>query len=306
MSNQTNQLSQGERLQQGQRLFSQPNELHELIMQNDGNLVVYERGGKALWASNTLGLGSELVMQTDGNLCLYGSKGCAWTTNTLGSNGARRLVIHDDGNLCLYNDKGTVVWSTNTVNPIKQFEVKEIVYDREKARIENSHVKGVTSQIVDNSTVSSEVSPTVTLKGTISETREWSNTIGTELTFSESLSVGVPNVAEAEVEISVTGSASHTWNKSITEEKEWSCEVNVKVPPHARVRCSAVVTKSDITLPYYLVGMATFASGSCVKAKIAGTYYGSDSYDLTVRCFDISAEQVSSKPFAEVLQVSKS
>lgn len=51
-----------------------------LIMQNDGNLVVY-RGfdnpatQSVRWASNTDGCGEKAVMQTDGNLVVYGQGG---------------------------------------------------------------------------------------------------------------------------------------------------------------------------------------------------------------------------------------
>ena len=43
-----------------------------LLLQTDGNLVLYTRTGTALWASGTGGKGlSDLVMQNDGNLVLY-------------------------------------------------------------------------------------------------------------------------------------------------------------------------------------------------------------------------------------------
>lgn len=43
-----------------------------LIMQSDGNLVLYNKNGKALWASGTAGnAGDRLEVQTDGNLVVY-------------------------------------------------------------------------------------------------------------------------------------------------------------------------------------------------------------------------------------------
>jgi hypothetical protein len=56
--------------------------------QGDGNLVVYAgspTGGpvRPLWASGTAGRGSgRLVMQNDGNLVLYGPNGATWSTRT--------------------------------------------------------------------------------------------------------------------------------------------------------------------------------------------------------------------------------
>lgn len=58
-----------------------------LVNQGDGNLVVYKARGGAVWASNTAGNGAcTLVMQNDGNLVLYlNSDGRPiWATNTGG------------------------------------------------------------------------------------------------------------------------------------------------------------------------------------------------------------------------------
>ena len=54
-------------------------------MQQDGNLVIYAPGGRALWASNTAGNpGSRLVVQGDGNVMIYRPDGRAvWATNTV-------------------------------------------------------------------------------------------------------------------------------------------------------------------------------------------------------------------------------
>jgi|GEM_PF-412804 len=59
-----------------------------LTVQGDSNLVLY-RGwntGRALWASNTVNRGGNprLVMQNDGNLVLYTDRGAVWATGTNG------------------------------------------------------------------------------------------------------------------------------------------------------------------------------------------------------------------------------
>ncbi|MCX5196079.1 hypothetical protein OOK31_19635 [Streptomyces sp. NBC_00249] len=51
-----------------------------LIMQDDGNLVVYRwfndpSRKEVRWASNTVGCGDKAVMQSDGNLVVYGGDG---------------------------------------------------------------------------------------------------------------------------------------------------------------------------------------------------------------------------------------
>jgi hypothetical protein len=87
---------------------------HELIMQTDGNLVLYHVGGGAIWASNTHGTPSRYAdMQTDGNFVVYelGAKP-TYSTGTHGHDGAY-LAVQDDGNLVVY-DGSQAVWSSKT------------------------------------------------------------------------------------------------------------------------------------------------------------------------------------------------
>ena len=72
-----------------------------LIMQGDGNLVLYQ-GGTPLWASGTSGHpGAYAVMQSDGNLVIYLGPTALWSTGTNGHPGAY-LSVQDDGNLVIY------------------------------------------------------------------------------------------------------------------------------------------------------------------------------------------------------------
>lgn len=96
-------LSSGQSLQPGQGLKSDC-QLHTLIMQTDGNVVLYNQHSQPLWATNTGGLITprEFIMQTDGNLVLYDTSGCPkWASQTPGNPGAF-FRIQDDGNLVVY------------------------------------------------------------------------------------------------------------------------------------------------------------------------------------------------------------
>jgi hypothetical protein len=91
-----------------------PDGQNRLYMQGDGNLVLRNVSTqKALWASGTDGKGAvKLVLQTDGNLVLYTSSGQpVWATNTVGK-GSNALRVNDNGSLVLYAGS-TVVWSAN-------------------------------------------------------------------------------------------------------------------------------------------------------------------------------------------------
>jgi Papain-like cysteine protease AvrRpt2 len=85
----------------------------QLVLQTDGNLVLYD-SGTAIWASGTNGRAvSQAAMQADGNLVLVGPGGVVWETRTGGHPGAR-LVLQDDGNAVVYGIDGRPLWATGT------------------------------------------------------------------------------------------------------------------------------------------------------------------------------------------------
>lgn len=83
---------------------------YHLILQGDGNLVLYPPSGPALWSSAT-NSATLLGMQGDGNLVLYNAnKVAVWSTGTNGHTNAH-LRVQDDGNIVVYNTAGQAVWS---------------------------------------------------------------------------------------------------------------------------------------------------------------------------------------------------
>ena len=90
-----------------------------LVMQTDGNLVLYQRGGRALWATNTVGsMAVMAVMQRDGNFVSYRGLSsnvldAVWATGTVNQRGAF-LQIQNDGNLVVYNSSNRPLWASGT------------------------------------------------------------------------------------------------------------------------------------------------------------------------------------------------
>lgn len=114
----TDRLWPGEILYGGQRLYS-PNGRSSLVMQTDGNLVVYHIYASqwiAKWATGTNGVsGARVVMQTDGNLVVYDPQGHPrWASNTNGAYGSF-VVMQNDGNLVIYDPQGHPRWASNSV-----------------------------------------------------------------------------------------------------------------------------------------------------------------------------------------------
>jgi surface antigen len=90
-------------LSQNQYLLSNDGR-YALLMQSDGNLVLYGPGFHVLWTSGTAGQGpSFLTLQPDGNLVLYNAAGAAiWNSKTSGAIGPQSFVMQSDGNAVLY------------------------------------------------------------------------------------------------------------------------------------------------------------------------------------------------------------
>ena len=107
------------------------NGAYKLILQNDGNLVLYNTStGTALWYSNTHGESvAYLAMQADGNLVLYGTNGQAlWDSNTEGS-GNNALVLQEDGTLALNDTNGNgILWANRIIYPGQSLQTANSTY----------------------------------------------------------------------------------------------------------------------------------------------------------------------------------
>ncbi len=122
------EISPGTTMQFNQWAMS-PNGLYVLIMQGDGNLVLYQVDGAPpmsnssfqgypIWASQTdYGIPLVFDVQTDGNLVIYdetdGSNKVMWASNTQNSSPAY-LAVQDDGNVVYYDTSGNAFWATNS------------------------------------------------------------------------------------------------------------------------------------------------------------------------------------------------
>lgn len=84
---------------------------YQAVMQGtDGNFVLYWNGVPKWWTGAKLPT-DYLLMQGDGNLVMYrqGGRTVDWSSGTYGNNGAW-LVMQNDGNLVIYRQGGVAIW----------------------------------------------------------------------------------------------------------------------------------------------------------------------------------------------------
>ncbi len=87
------------------------NRMYKLVLQEDGNLVIYDIKGEVVWGSNTAnGLIKKCIFQEDANLVLYDNNNVPyWASHTI-SDKQSRVILEDDGKLTIYLEE-KAIWS---------------------------------------------------------------------------------------------------------------------------------------------------------------------------------------------------
>lgn len=117
----SDKIGSPEMLESGKRLTSKNNCYH-IDMQGDGNLVIYNTPDlvprKPIWSSNTYNKSPYkpflLIMQDDGNLVMYDALNHAiWFSNTEQKGSPPyRLVMQNDGSLAIYDANNRCTWTS--------------------------------------------------------------------------------------------------------------------------------------------------------------------------------------------------
>src|SRR6185436_1497222 len=108
-------LRSGERLNVNDRLVNANQDMH-VIMQADGNLVLYRNEGhEALWHTATWGKPVVYaLMEPDGNfVCRDVRHALYWSTGTNGNPGAY-VLLDNGGDLIVFNAANRPIWDSNT------------------------------------------------------------------------------------------------------------------------------------------------------------------------------------------------
>ena len=146
----------GESLSPGESITS-PSGRYQLILQHDGNLVLYDTDGSvALWDSRTVGRSDRtLIMQPDGNLVLYELPvtpfDALWHARTYDWPGAI-LTVRDDSTMTIGHSDGRVLWTAGASTPdVGLAGTKHVVYGVSDQRV---WLVGADGALVDTYAVS--------------------------------------------------------------------------------------------------------------------------------------------------------
>ena len=92
------------------------NENYVLMMERNGNLIIWQKNGGGLWMANTHDDGNSLLLQSDGNLVVYGygtqfdtGDPVRWASDTGGGDGIRTIKISDDGKFQIYDGSNNLI-----------------------------------------------------------------------------------------------------------------------------------------------------------------------------------------------------
>jgi hypothetical protein len=92
-----------------------------LIMQTDGNFVVYDENNYPMWAADTFGVGYQAKFQPDCNLVVYNTvnQPVGKRSNTICNVNTEpyyRLAVQSDGNVVIYDHNWNWKWQTYTAH----------------------------------------------------------------------------------------------------------------------------------------------------------------------------------------------
>jgi hypothetical protein len=267
-------------------------------MQNDGNFCVYKGSGpddkhEPIWCSMKYpGAGQYFaIMQNDGNFCVYKGSGPddkrepIWCSMKYPGAGQYFAIMQNDGNFCVYkgsgpDDKREPIWCS-MVYIADIPEIISIDYDINAAVILQSGPAELYRQTVKNNTDEPQ-SNTIGGSASLTETSGWSNAVAVTFNSSATFKTGIPIIANAEVQLSLSVSDTYTWEGSISKTKTWEFSTPVSVPPRMTIVCLVYASVSTIAVPYTLKGIARLNSGIRLPVQIKGIYTGTNSHDLSV------------------------
>lgn len=161
------------------------------------------------------------------------------------------------------------------------YEVRNLNFDRIEYDTDNAVISNEHNEVVGRGTaVNKEDSTdkfTVQLNIEETTTSTFERTEGYEVSVGFSFTAGVPDVASATREVSVSSNRSVSYGEEESFTKSFGAKYEVEVAPHTTEVVEAIATTADIDVPYTMYFRAP--NGTIVES--CGKWSGTSYYDLT-------------------------
>ena len=110
----------------------------------------------------------------------------------------------------------------------------------------------------------------------------WNNTAGIEIGVKSTFEAGVPFIASAEFEISVTASYSHEWGGEDGKKEIITTSTTILVPAHKKGRATVIVRNAQLDVGFTYTEKILWSDGESEEATKTGIYHNVDSWHVDV------------------------
>ncbi|XP_074357125.1 uncharacterized protein LOC141696889 [Apium graveolens] len=179
-----------------------------------------------------------------------------------------------------------------SINAEGTFKVRELVKERritnydfhlDNARIYNETIQEMDTNIYINNTSTPE-KHMFNLEIKEVNTTTWSNSISLKFSYTSSVSVGIPGIAEGTVTIGAEVSDNYTWGATQTKETKTTKGYEKEVLPGTRVVMRVISTRGLCDVPFsYTLRDVLYTGDTIVKVVDDGIFTGGNNYFYEVQ-----------------------
>ena len=167
--------------------------------------------------------------------------------------------------------------------PIISKEIHDVVYDIPKASLLDVPPIIALNTTIRNDSKSSDIQQTLSYSYERSKVGTWNNTAGIEVGTQASFSAGVPFIASAKFQISVSASYSHQWGGSVGTVETVSDSTLIAVPAGKKGEVAVLVKKKKLDVSFTYKETIIYKDGNKKTNDKNGVYSNVESYMVDVQ-----------------------
>ncbi|XP_038904200.1 uncharacterized protein LOC120090546 [Benincasa hispida] len=166
------------------------------------------------------------------------------------------------------------------VEPIISREIYNCKYRTMDARVyDETIVTMAIEEAVNGST--KEATMALSFKYTEERTKSWESVLSMSMNVKTSVTAGIPEIAQAGIEINLHFDASYTWGETISETKEVTETYTVTVPEKTRMKVTLLATKAKTDVPFSYTRRDVLRNGKRVTTECDdGLFVGANTYKV--------------------------